>query len=301
MTINLGVRSKHAEQRLWLALGIAVVVTTVELSGGLLSKSLALVSDSAHVFTDVLAILISILTLRLARRPHSARRTFGYHRAEIFAALLNGSTLIAIALFILYQSYGRFLQPPIVQGNLVLIFASIGLAANLGTAGLLVRSKETSLNISGIFLHVASDVLTSVAVIISALVIVLTNYLYADPIIAVVIGLLILRNAYSLTRESMDILMEATPKHLKLAVISNAILNVEGVKGVHDLHLWTITSGLYALSGHITLSSQTVKEATLIREKVSKKLAESFGIEHVTLQVETEALETIQQDDGVGL
>lgn len=301
LTLNLGVRSKHAEQRLWLALGIAVVVTTVELTGGLLSKSLALVSDSAHVFSDVLAILVSILTLRLARRPHSARRTFGYHRAEIFAALLNGSTLIAIALFILYQSYRRFLQPPEVQGNLVLIFASIGLAANLGTAGLLVRSKESSLNVSGIFLHVVGDVLSSFAVIVSALVIVLTHYLYADPIIAVVIGLLILRNAYWLTRESMDILMEATPKHLKLADISNAILNVEGVRGVHDLHVWTITSGLYALSGHITVSSQMVKEATLIREKVSRKLAESFGIDHVTLQVETEALETIQRDEGIGL
>lgn len=300
MTIDLGSRSKHAERRLWLALTIAVIVTFVEFTGGLVSKSLALVSDSGHVFTDVLAILISLLTLRLARRPHSARRTFGYHRAEIFAALLNGSTLIAIALFIIYQSYRRFLQPPQVQGNLVLIFASIGLIANLGTAKLLGHSKESSLNVSGIFLHVVGDVLSSVAVIVSGLIIVLTNYLPADPIIAVIIGILILRNAYSLTKESMDILMEATPKHLKLAEISNAILGVEGVKGVHDLHVWTITSGLYALSGHITVFSHTVKEASSIRERVAQKLASSFGIEHVTLQVETEHLETIQRDESLG-
>jgi cobalt-zinc-cadmium efflux system protein len=273
----------------------------VEFTGGLVSKSLALVSDSGHVFTDVLAILISLLTLRLARRPHSARRTFGYHRAEIFAALLNGSTLIAIALFIIYQSYRRFLQPPQVQGNLVLIFATIGLIANLGTAKLLGHSKETSLNVSGIFLHVVGDVLSSIAVLVSGLIIVLTNYLLVDPIIAVIIGILILRNSYSLTKESIDILLEATPKHLKLSDISDAILSVEGVKGVHDLHVWTITSGLYALSGHITVFSHTVKEASLIREKVAQKLAGTFGIEHVTLQVETEPLETIQHDERLGI
>ncbi len=266
-----------------------------------MSRSLALVSDAGHIFTDVLSIGISILTLRLARKPHSATRTFGYHRAEIFAALLNGSTLIAIAFFIIYQSYRRFLHPVQVEGNLVMIIASVGLVSNLGLARLLAHSRQTSLNVRGIFLHTIGDILSSLAVIVSALVILFTGYLLADPIIAIIIGLLIMRSAYSLARESLDILLEATPKHLKLADVSQAILGVEGVKGVHDLHVWTITSGLYALSGHITLSSNTVKEANLIREKVARKLAESFGIEHVTLQVETEALETIQRDEGVGL
>ena len=300
MTSNAA-RSKHAEARLWIALAVAAGVTGLEFSGGLVSKSLALVSDAGHIFTDVLSIGISILTLRLARKPHSATRTFGYHRAEIFAALLNGSTLIAIALFIIYQSYRRFLHPVQVEGNLVMIIASVGLVSNLALARLLAQSRQTSLNVRGIFLHTVGDVLSSLAVIVSALVILFTGYLLADPIIAVIIGLLILRSAYSLARESLDILLEATPKHLKLADVSQAILSVEGVKGVHDLHVWTITSGLYALSGHITLLSNTVKEANMIREKVARKLAESFGIEHVTLQVETEALETIQRDEGVGL
>ena len=300
MTSNAA-RSKHAEARLWIALAVAAGVTGLEFSGGLVSRSLALVSDAGHIFTDVLSIGISILTLRLARKPHSATRTFGYHRAEIFAALLNGSTLIAIALFIIYQSYRRFLHPVQVEGNLVMIIASVGLVSNLGLARLLARSRQTSLNVRGIFLHTIGDILSSVAVILSALVILLTGYLLADPIIAVVIGLLIMRSAYSLVRESLDILLEATPKHLKLADVSQAILSVEGVKGVHDLHVWTITSGLYALSGHITLSTNTVKEANMIREKAARKLAESFGIEHVTLQVETESLETIQRNEEPGI
>ena len=300
MTSNAA-RSKHAEARLWIALAVAGGVTGLEFSGGLVSRSLALVSDAGHILTDVLSIGVSILTLRLARKPHSATRTFGYHRAEIFAALLNGSTLIAIALFIIYQSYRRFLHPVQVEGNLVMVIASVGLVSNLGLARLLARSRQTSLNVRGIFLHTVGDVLSSLAVIVSALVILFTGYLLADPIIAVVIGLLIMRSAYSLARESLDILLEAAPRHLKLADVSQAILSVEGVKGVHDLHVWTITSGFYALSGHITLSSSTVKEANMIREKVARKVAESFGIEHVTLQVETEALETIQCDEGVGL
>jgi cobalt-zinc-cadmium efflux system protein len=276
-------------------------ITIIELAGGLLSGSLALSSDAGHIFTDVLALTVSILTLRLARRPHSARRTYGYHRAEIFAALINGSTLIAIALFIIYQAYLRIIQPAPVQSTIVVVVAGIALLANLGTARLLLHHRETSLNVGGIFLHTIGDILSSLAVIIGAVIILFTGYLRADPIIATIIGVLILRSAYYLTRESLDILLEATPKHLSLSEVSHTMLAVEGVRGVHDLHIWTITSGLYALSGHLTVSAHTVKDANLIREKVARKLAERFGIEHVTLQLEGEALETIQRDEGLGL
>ncbi len=287
-------RSKSTERRLWMALGIASALTALEFFGGLLSQSLALVSDSGHVLTDVLAVALSILTIRLGRKPHTSRRTFGYHRAEIFAALVNGSTLIMIALLIVYEGYKRILQPPQVQGTLLLTIAFVGLLGNLGMARLLVGSRKTSLNIGGAFLHVLGDTLSSVGVIIGGLVVTFTRYSIVDPLIAMLIGVLILRNAFSLVRESTDILMEATPRHLQLEAVAKTIQSVAGVVGVHDLHIWTITSGLYALSGHLTVSSETTEEGSRIISQVAVLLRTSFGIEHVTLQLEKESLETIQ-------
>ena len=263
-----------------------------------MGQSLALLSDSGHVLTDVLAISVSILTLRLGRKHHTARRTFGYHRAEIFAALVNGSTLIAVALLIIYEAFLRLQQPTQVQGPLVLGIASLGLMGNLATTGLLARTRKTSLNVSGVFLHSVGDTVSSIAVIVSSLVVVFTGYSGLDPIAAVLIGILIMRSAYGLVRDSTNILLEATPRHLELESIAKAIRSVDGVKGVHDLHVWTITSGLYALSGHVTLDSDSVSRGSVILEKVAAKLKESFGIEHVTLQMEKETLENIQHESS---
>ena len=286
--------SRKAEKRLWIALSIASGLTALEFFGGLASQSLALVSDSGHVLTDAFAIGLSVLTIRLGRKPHTSRRTFGYHRAEIFAAFVNGSTLIIIALLILYEGYRRVLQPPQVQGTLVLAVAFVGLVGNLGMARLLVGSRKTSLNVRSAFLHVLGDTLSSVGVIIGGIVVTFTSYTIIDPLVAILIGILILRNAFSLVRESTDILMEATPRHLELEAIAKAITSIEGVVGVHDLHVWTITSGLYALSGHVTVKSDTINEGSRIIEEASRKLGESFGIEHVTLQLEEEALEKLK-------
>jgi cobalt-zinc-cadmium efflux system protein len=298
MLIDLTLPSRNAEQRLWIALAISSVIVVIEFTGGFLGQSLALLSDSGHVLTDVLAVSVSILTLRLGRKHHTARRTFGYHRAEIFAALVNGSTLIAVALLIIYEAFLRLQQPTQVQGPLVLSLASLGLVGNLATTGLLVRSGKTSLNVRGVFLHSVGDTVSSIAVIVSSLVVVLTGYSGLDPIAAVLIGILIMRGAYGLVRESTNILLEATPRHLELESIAKTIRSVEGVKGVHDLHVWTITSGLYALSGHVTLDSDTLGQGSVIIGKVAAKLKESFGIEHVTLQMEKETLERIEQEDA---
>lgn len=251
-------------------------------------------SDSGHVLTDVFAILLSILTIRLARKPHTSRLTFGYHRAEIFAAFVNGSTLIIIALVILYEAYRRILQPPQVQGTLVVAVAFIGLLGNLAMARLLVGSRKSSLNVRGAFLHVLGDTISSVGVIIGGIIVTFTNYTIIDPLIAILIGVLILRNAFGLVRESTDILMEATPRHLELDKVARTIQSVAGVIGVHDLHIWTITSGLYALSGHVTVRPETLEEGSQIIAAVSGKLREAFGIEHVTLQLEKETLEKLQ-------
>src|SRR2546428_11815529 len=298
MVTDLTLSSKAAERRLWTALSVSLLIVIVELFGGLLGQSLALLSDSAHVLTDVLTIGIAILTLRLGRRRHTPKRTFCYHRAEIFAALVNGSTLIAVALVIIYQAFLRLQQPTRVQGPLVLSLASLGLIGNLTTTGLLARTGKTSLNVRGVFLHAVGDTVSSIAVIVSSLVVVFTGYSGLDPIAAVLIGILIIRSAYGLVRDSTNILLESTPRHLELESIARTIRSVDGVKGVHDLHVWTITSGLYALSGHVTVDSDSISQGSVILEKVAAKLKGSFGIEHVTLQMEKETLENIQHESS---
>lgn len=298
MLIDLAVPSRSAERRLWIALLISSAIVVIEFTGGFLGHSLALLGDSGHMLTDVLGVGVSILTLRLGRKHHTAKRTFGYHRAEIFAALVNGSTLIAVALLIIYEAFLRLQQPTQVQGSLVLSLASLGLVGNVSTTWLLARSGKTSLNVRGVFLHAAGDTVSSIAVIVSSLVVVFTGYSGLDPIAAVLIGILIMRSAYSLVRDSTNILLEATPRGLELENIAKTIRSVDGVMGVHDLHVWTITSGLYALSGHVTVDSDTIRQGSAILEKIATKLKESFGIEHVTLQMEKETLERIEQGDA---
>ncbi len=295
MGLDLGVASREAERRLWIAFAVSILIVIVELTGGVLGQSLALISDSGHVLTDVLAVGVSILTLRLGRKRHTPRRTFGYHRAEIFAALINGSTLIAVAFVIIYEAYLRLQQPPRVQGTLVLAVASLGLLGNLTMTGLLARTRRTNLNVRGVFLHAAGDTLSSIVVIVSSLVVVFTGYFGIDPLAAALIGVLIMRAAYGLVRDSTNILLEATPKGLQLESIAQSIRSIAGVKGVHDLHVWTITSGLYALSGHITLDADSISDGSTIVERVAIRLRESFGIEHVTLQMEKETLEKLQR------
>ena len=294
MGLALSASSRSAEKRLWIALIVSIVIVSVEFTGGFLGQSLALISDSGHVLTDVLAVGVGILTLRLGRKRHTARRTFGYHRAEIFAALINGSTLIAVALLIIYGAYLRLQHPPTVQGPLVLAIASVGLLGNLSIAGLLSRSRGTNLNVRGVFLHTVGDALSSVAVIISRLIVIFTGYQGIDPLAAAIIGVLIMLSAYRLVRDSTNILLEATPRQMDLESIAKTISSVDGVKGVHDLHVWTITSGLYALSGHITVDADMISDGSKIVGKVASRLKESFGIEHVTLQIEKETLENIQ-------
>ena len=298
MGIDLSAQSKAAERRLWIALTISTVIVIAEITGGFLGRSIALLGDSAHVLTDVLTVGIAILTIRLGRKRHTAKRTFGYHRAEIFAAFVNGSILIGVAFLIVYEALLRIQQPPAVQGFLVLGVASLGLVGNLCTTALLAQSRKTSLNVKGAFLHSVSDVLSSVAVIISSLVVILAGLNGIDPLAAILIGVLIVRSAYGLVRDSTNILLEATPRQMELEKIAQAIRGVEGVRGVHDLHVWTITSGLYALSGHITVESITIAEGSGVVEKVSAKLRVAFGIEHVTIQMEKETLENIQSHES---
>jgi cobalt-zinc-cadmium efflux system protein len=289
-------QTREAERRLWLTLSVAVGIAAMELVGGLIAQSLSLIGDSGHVFTDVLAIGLSIFSIRLARRPHSARWSYGYHRAEIFAALANGGALIGVALLILYTAYLRFFQPVQVQGSLVLLLASIGLAGNLVMALVLNHGRNRmSLNVRGALLHVMGDALSSVGVIVGGLIVIFTGYVSADSVVAALIGILIIGSAYALVRDSVNILGEATPRHLELEKVAKTVEEVKGVRGIHDLHVWTISSGLYALSGHLIVDTDDLEVGSTIIREVSRRLRETFGIEHVTLQLEKQVLQEIER------
>ena len=279
------------QRRLLVALSITGLMTIVELAGGLMSNSLALIGDAGHMFTDTLALGLSLFALNLAKRPASQTKTYGYYRAEILAALINGTILVLVSAYIFYEAYHRFVEPPEVRGGLMLIVAAIGLAANVVGISILRSASRGNLNVKGAFLHMWSDTVSSVGVIAAGIIILLTGRTIADPIISIIIGLLILRGAGGLVWESVNILLEAVPKHLDVSRINNAIRKIKGVKNVHDVHLWAITSGMYAMSCHLLIEDQMVSNCTQIVDEVNKTLSQKFGISHSTVQLECEECE----------
>ena len=276
------------QRRLLIALAITALMTVVELVGGVLSNSLALLGDAGHMFTDTLALGLSVVALTLAKRPASQTRTYGFHRAEVLAALTNGTILVLICGFIFYESYQRLVSPPEVRGSLMLVVAAIGFLANLIGILILRSASRDNLNVKGAFLHMWGDTISSIGVIVASVIILVTGWTMVDPIISIFIGLLILRGAISLVLESSDILLEAVPKHLDVTQISSALKEIEGIRDVHDLHLWTITSGIYALSCHLLIEDRMVSGSSHIVEEVNQALSQKFGIGHSTLQLECE-------------
>ena len=273
-------------RRLLIALAITALMTLVELAGGLMSNSLALLGDAGHMFTDTLALGLSVVALSLAKRPASQTGTYGFHRAEVLAALANGTILLLICGFIFYEAYQRFVEPPEVRGGLMLGVAAVGLLANLIGVLILRSASRDNLNVKGAFLHMWGDTVSSAGVIIAAVIILVTDWTIVDPILSIFVGLLILRGAVRLVLESNDILLEAVPKHLDVARVSSAIKEIEGVRDVHDVHLWTITSGIYALSCHLLIEDRMVSASGHIVEEVNEVLNQKFGIGHSTLQLE---------------
>jgi len=279
------------QRRLLVALSITGLMTIVELAGGLISNSLALIGDAGHMFTDTLALGLSLFALNLAKRPASQTKTYGYYRAEILAALVNGTILVLVSAYIFYEAYHRFVEPPEVRGGLMLIVAAIGLAANVVGISVLRSAGSRNLNVKGAFLHMWSDTLSSLGVIAAGAIILLTGRTIADPIISIIIGLLILRGAGGLVWESINILLEAVPKHLDVSRINDAVRKIKGVRDIHDVHLWAITSGMYAMSCHLLIEDQMVSNCTQIVEEVNKTLSQGFGISHSTVQLECEECE----------
>jgi len=263
-----------------------------EVVGGILSNSLALLSDAGHMLVDALALGLALFAMTLARKPATATKTYGYHRAEIMAALANGTALVLVSIYIFYEAYQRFLDPSPINTPLMLLVATIGLAANLAGILLLRRASHENLNIKAAFWHVVGDTISSVGVIIAGAIIFFTGWRVADPIIATLIGVIILWGGLRVVRESVDILLEAVPKHVQMEEVVTTIKMVAGVEDVHDIHIWTITSGIYALSAHLRIEDQTVSRGAEVVAKVNRDLARHFNIRHTTLQLECESCPT---------
>lgn len=255
----------------------------VEFVGGLISNSLALLADAGHMFTDVGALALALFAAWLARRPAPPEKTYGYLRAEILAALVNGGVLLVLAFLIVRDAIGRFADPPEVEPSIMMAVAAAGLAVNVFGAVMLHGGHEHSLNVRGAYFHVLGDLLGSIGALTAGLIILTTGWYLADPLISIGIALLILIGAFRLVRESTDVLLEATPRHISLSEVESQIRTAPGVDGVHDLHVWTLTSGVVAMSGHAIVcdpqQNQQVLEA--IQERMHR-----LGIHHVTLQIE---------------
>jgi cobalt-zinc-cadmium efflux system protein len=282
---------KGFQRELLIALGITAAIMVAELIGGLLSNSLALLSDAAHMFTDVLALLLSILAFRFSTRPPTRKTTFGFHRLEIFAAQINAGILVFLSIFIFYEAYKRFLEPEPIKSLLMMIVAAIGLGANMASALILHRSSKKNLNVRASFLHIMGDLLSSAGVIVGGFIIHFTGWFVVDPILSVLIGLVILRGSYSIVMETANVLLEAVPKHVNLEGVIQEVEAFEGVQSFHHVHVWTITSGILALSGHVLIEDQMLSESAKILEKIEEHLRANHNINHTTLQFECESCE----------
>jgi len=275
------------ERSLTIALALTGSFLIAEVVGGILTGSLALISDAAHMFTDTAALAIALAAIRIGRRANDSRRTFGYQRFEILAAAFNAVLLFLVALYILYEAYQRFRNPAEIQSTGMLVVAAIGLIVNLISMRLLAAGKRANLNVKGAYLEVWSDLLGSIGVIGGALVIAATGWVWVDSAIAVAIGLWVLPRTWILLKDSVNILLEGVPEGIDLDAVAAAMTGVPGVRGVHDLHVWAITSGATSLTAHVVVEPGIDAETGIVGP-LSAILAERFGVRHTTIQCERE-------------
>ena len=272
-----------------IVLSITAVIMIAEIIGGLLANSLALLSDAGHMLTDILALGLSVVAMRFAQKPPTSSKTYGFYRLEILAAFFNGLLLLFISLYIFYEAYQRLLQPKEIKGLVMLVVAAIGLLAN--GVGILVlrKSAHKNLNVKSALFHIVGDTISSVGVIGGGLLILYTGWYLVDSVISIFIGMLILRGAYSLVKESVDIFLEATPKDIDIEELLDNVRKIEGVKEIHHLHLWTITSGIYAISAHVVIDDLLTSTSATILKEIERLLQGKYSIEHTTIQFECES------------
>jgi cobalt-zinc-cadmium efflux system protein len=288
----------RAQGRIVIAFLITCAYLVVEIVGGILFNSLALLADAGHMFSDAMALGLSWVAIRIGKRRASDRLTYGFSRSEILAALLNCITLWAIVGLIFYEAIQRIFDPGTVQGFGVFSVATVGLILNLAMAGLLFSKRQENLNVKAAFLHVLSDALGSVGALVAGLVILWTSAFWIDPVISLLIGLLILISSWGLLQETVNILMEGVPKGMDVSAIEAAIVKIDGVCCVYDLHIWNISNKQVNLSAHVVLSEEDVDSVRILRE-IGQMLSRDFGVSHSTIQIETSHDNRSLSDIGV--
>jgi cobalt-zinc-cadmium efflux system protein len=279
----------HAHGSLKTALIITSIFLVAEFLGALYTNSLALLADSGHMLTDVAALSLSFFAMRFATRRATPRKTYGFYRVEILAALLNGVFLVLVALYIFYEAYYRFMNPPEVKAGWMLVVAIIGLLANLASAWVLFGKHHHSLNVRGAFFHVMTDAIGSVGAIIASIAIIVSGFVMADPLISIFVAVLILFSSWILIRDAVDILLEGTPAHINIVSLREQLGCVDGVASVHDLHVWTLTSGVLAMSCHV-VAGEPNSNRTVLLNRVNDVAREQFHIDHTTIQIEERSI-----------
>jgi len=286
MRTQLSGTAQH-RRALLITFGLTFVYFIVEVAGGILTNSLALLADAGHMLTDVGGLALALFAAWISQQPASPTRTYGYYRVEILAALTNALVLFFISFYILYEAYRRFQTPPEVSSLPMMAVAVVGLGVNLVGIWNLRRGSKESINVQGAFLEVVSDTLGSIGVIVAGLIMFFTRWYYADPIFSVLIGLFILPRTWKLLMQTVNVLLEGTPAHINLKTVEETLTRVKGVAAVHDLHVWTITSGIDSLSAHVVLAAgSAAPAASKILETLGAELKQKFGIDHATIQIE---------------
>lgn len=284
---SLDVRRGDSRRRMRVALAINVVLFAAEAVGGFLTGSLAVLADAGHLLSDVGSIVLALIAARLATRPAVGQRTFGYQRSEVLAALVNGLLLVAVSIGIAIAAIGRFSDPPGIDGWGVLALGFLGLAGNLAATLVLAGGQREDVNLEGVLRHSAADAVGSLGVVVAGAFVLGGGSPVIDPIVGLLIAGLILASSWRLIKEPFDVLMESAPADIDVEGVGQAICTEEGVRSVHDLHVWTVTSGFGAIAAHVVVAEGTDRD--LVRRRLELTLRESFGIEHTTLQMEEEA------------
>lgn len=285
---HLGDLNRQAAMRLAGALILTLLFLIVEALAGWWANSLALITDAAHNLTDVIALALSWYAMRMTLRPANSRRTYGYHRVGILVALVNSTTLILIALGIFYEAYQRLLNPPTVESGVLIVVGAIAFVINLVTAWMVKQGSEHDLNLRSAFVHLMGDVLSTLGAVLAGVAIWFTGWNWLDPLVSVFIGLLIVWNAWIILRETVDILLESTPRDIDVDQLVMDINGIAGVRGVHDLHIWSIAQNVRTLSAHVVIDNISIGSGTAIQDAIGEMLDHNYGIGHATLQMECE-------------
>src|SRR5712692_1142654 len=281
-----GHTGQQTAKRLVIALCVTSAFVVFEAFAGWRANSLALLSDAAHNLTDVIALALSWYALRLAAQPANAGKTFGYHRAGILVALVNSTTLVVIALGIFYEAFRRINSPLKVEANVLIGVGVVALLVNAGTAWLVERGSDKDLNLRSTFIHLMGDVIATIGAVVAGIIIALTGLNWLDPLVSALIGLLILGSAWGILRETIDILLEGTPRDIDMSKMVRALLQVPGVRGVHDLHVWSLTQNMRALSAHVVTDNILIGDGAAIQREINVVASRAYGIAHATLQLE---------------